>query len=533
MRRNSVVFVGVQVLLIAAIGCIGALFRLSFIPVLAVSVAAIGLTSVVWRIIFDRKDKLYINSVVKQYSEKENSWKNIIRLLQDNRKSLNHLNSYVSKSLDTALVAGSQIGANIHSIKQKNESLYERISAASSASEQITATAVQSSEKLEQQELSVTQTSAAIEEMNANLHSVVSITRQRTEALEKLNGFMETGTQRINHLSHVIAEVTALVNDISGVVQVINSIAAQTNLLSMNAAIEAAHAGEAGKGFAVVAGEVRKLAESTSANSKSISESIKNIIVKIEDATKASDVTQQTFTDIQSDATAFVTAFGEISNATSELTVGMEQILKAINEVKRFSSEIAQGSKETADGSKNIEDVLTEITDYSREILDDMGEVHDKARDITGAQGGISQFAVDSNKNMATLYKELETSGFLEKEETVFNFDLIVLMHRNWLVQLRAYLDDRKETIITTPHDYAKCDLGKWIYGEGKRFENNEYYKLLEKQHQRFHKLAGEICNEKNNGNKTKAEELYKAIMGEYKEVVSILMNLDRALNRS
>jgi methyl-accepting chemotaxis protein len=118
--------------------------------------------------------------------------------------------------------------------------------------------------------------------------------------------------------------------------------------------------------------------------------------------------------------------------------------------------------------------------------------------------------------------------GQLEKESMLFNFDVIVLMHRNWLIQLRAFLDDRKDDLKATSEDHLKCDLGKWIYGDGKRFSEKSAYKTLEADHKDFHAKAGEIIRAKTEGNKTAAEEQYANLLQEYKKIVSLLEDLRR-----
>jgi methyl-accepting chemotaxis protein len=116
----------------------------------------------------------------------------------------------------------------------------------------------------------------------------------------------------------------------------------------------------------------------------------------------------------------------------------------------------------------------------------------------------------------------------LAKEDIPFNYDLIVLMHRNWLIRLRAFLDDRKDGVKATSDDYMKCDLGKWIYGNGKMFSDCEDYTKLEEKHKYFHKMAGEIINDKNEGNKASAEEKYENLIGEYHNIISLLEALKK-----
>ena len=101
-------------------------------------------------------------------------------------------------------------------------------------------------------------------------------------------------------------------------------------------------------------------------------------------------------------------------------------------------------------------------------------------------------------------------------------------MHRNWLIQLRAFLDDRKEGLKATSEDHLKCDLGKWIYGDGRQLSGNAVYQTLEKEHKKFHLAAGTIIQTMTAGNKAKAEEQYQGLMDDYQTIVSLLEKLNR-----
>ena len=437
-------------------------------------------------------------------------------------------NSQVSHSMDTAIIAGGLVGRNAKLIQQDTSNLHNKISAASSATEQITANVRQLNGVIDRQNIAISQTGSAVEEMTAAVNSVAEVTRQKMEAADKLQKVIESGGDGVMKTVKAIQDVTAAVNSVAEIMGVIDNIAAQTNLLAMNAAIEAAHAGELGKGFAVVAAEVRKLAESTAENSKAIAGSLKNIINLIKGAKEAGEKSGATFTNIQKEVEVFVGAFTEIFRSTSELSAGTGQIIDSMEELRDVSVEISGGSKEMAAGAGDIENALTGIKDFSTQLVKDMDDIQDKIRDISGAQSGIVQYTVETNKNIEGFYHDMVESGDLEKEDAIFNYDLIILMHRNWLVQLRAFLDDRKENLKATSEDHQKCDLGKWIYGEGVHFSKSESYKTLEEIHKKFHLEAGEIIATKNGGNKSLAEELYQKLMDKYHTIVSLIDKLRR-----
>ena len=435
-------------------------------------------------------------------------------------------NSLLSVPMDTTIIAGGMVGGNVKVIQEGTVELHNQISSASFAVEQIVANINNCTCSMEKQNTALSQTSAAVEEMFAAVNNMADVTRQKVDSAGMLKRVIEKGGQDVMAAVKATHEVSVAVSGVSEIIKVINNIAAQTNLLSMNAAIEAAHAGDFGKGFAVVADEVRKLAESTTQNSHAIASSLRNIIAQIKEAKEAGERASITTGSIRKEVDNFIEAFQEIAQSTSELSIGTRQIVSSMEGLKQVSAEITSGNKEVTTGAKCVDEALHSIKDFSTQLVTDMETIEEKIFDISGAQSGIVQYTVETNKNIEGFYQLMENRGELDKESELFNYDLILLMHRNWLVQLRAFLDDRKDGIKATAEDHLNCDLGRWIYGEGQSFSKNETFNLLENEHREFHSQAGAIIKAKNAGNIPLAEDLYRKLMDEYQTVVSLLDKL-------
>jgi methyl-accepting chemotaxis protein len=447
-------------------------------------------------------------------------------LLKNMRDASRQVNRKVSASMDTAIVASGAIGGNIKTIQTKTHVLHDQISTASVALEQIVTNIHSFSAGMDKQNTAISHTGAAVEEMSAAMDSVNLVTQEKMAAAEKLQETIKKGGEWVITTAKEIEKVTRAIGGVAEVIKVIDDIAAQINLLAMNAAIEAAHAGDYGRGFAVVASEVKKLAESTAKNSKTIAESLQEIVDQIKNAKEASKNAGNSFGNIEKEVERFVGAFAEISHSMGELSTGTKQIFNSMEGLRHVSAEISEGNGEISAGTDNVDSALRHVKDFATGLIGDMEVIEERICDLSGAQGGIMQFAVEINKNIEHFYREMEKEGKLEEEKELFNHDLIVLMHRNWLAQLRAFLDNRKESLNATAEDYKRCDLGKWIYGDGTRLNENKSYRKLEEEHKKFHASAGAIIQAKLENNIALAEEGYQKLMDDYRTVVSLLGTL-------
>jgi methyl-accepting chemotaxis protein len=242
------------------------------------------------------------------------------------------------------------------------------------------------------------------------LANIQSVTHTLVKNADNVKDLMEASEVGRSGLQEVATDIQQIARESEGLLEinaVMENIASQTNLLSMNAAIEAAHAGEAGKGFAVVADEIRKLAESSGEQSKTISAVLKKIKDSIDKITKSTDSVLNKFEAIDTEVRTVSDQEENIRNAMEEQGEGSKQILEAIGQlnevtqmVKGSSQEMLEGSKQVIHESKNLEMVTQEITNG-------MNEMSTGADQINIAVNRVNTISGKNKENIDVLVREM------------------------------------------------------------------------------------------------------------------------------
>jgi methyl-accepting chemotaxis protein len=278
----------------------------------------------------------------------------------------------LNEKMNGAKTASDRIAATSETIRTQFDDFVRTVGACADATEKSFAEISGLAGKAESQAGAVTQTTAAVHEMAASIQNVERVANDKTALSKRLLEMTADGGTKVETTNDLIGKIAKGIETILELIAMIDNVSSQTNLLSMNASIEAAHAGQYGKGFAVVADEIRKLAESTAVGAKGISSSLGNLISDINSALASSKASGMTFSEIHARVEQVVSALDEISGNTAELSAGGDEILNAMTVLLSLAGEIKEGATGIEKNAGTIHASLTEIkgeTDRSLEGL--------------------------------------------------------------------------------------------------------------------------------------------------------------------
>jgi methyl-accepting chemotaxis protein len=333
--------------------------------------------------------------------------KNLVVVIKSQTVSLFNIGNELATNMEQTASATNEITANIQSIKGQVVNQASSVTHEGETMERVTLNIEKLNANVEQQTESVTQSSSAIEEMLANIQSVTKTLVKNAENVNELTAASEVGRHGLQEVSEDIKEISSESEGLLEINSVMQNIASQTNLLSMNAAIEAAHAGESGKGFAVVADEIRKLAVNSSEQSRIISDTLKKIKSSIDKITKSTNTVLDKFEAIDTGVRTVADQEANIRNAMEEQGVGSQQILEAVGKLNDLTQKVKTGSVEMLAGSKDVIKESNNLEMLTQEISNGMGEMAIGADLINKSVNQVSEISTANKQHIDTLVAEV------------------------------------------------------------------------------------------------------------------------------
>ena len=348
-----------------------------------------------------------IGDMATYFNETFAKIRSLVSLVQAQSSRLGEVSADLSSNMTETASAINEISANIKSINGQTVNQAASVTETSSTMEQISHEITQLNTLINEQASSINESTTSINDLIQNMEKATITLIHNTENINNLTETSESGKNALDKITNAIqdvAEESQGLMEISGVIQ---NIASETNLLAMNAAIEAAHAGETGKGFAVVADEVRKLAESSSVQTKTIEAALKKITSSIKVVTDFSRDVVEKFVLIEKGVNTVSEQEHLIRRTMEEQSENSKNVLSSITDLRNLTQKVQRSSVEMLEGSKQITHEAKNMTAITQEINGGMNEMATGADQITEAVNTVNSLTTETQNSINSLNTEV------------------------------------------------------------------------------------------------------------------------------
>jgi methyl-accepting chemotaxis protein len=357
------------------------------------------------RITTNSKDE--VGDLSRYFNETLEKIRNLVVKIKKEAVMLYDIGNNLASNMTETAAAVNEITANIQSIKGRVINQSASVSETNATMEQVTVNIDKLNKHIENQSTNVSRASSAIEEMVANIQSV---TKTLVGNAINVHTLREASSAGRAGLEDVAADIQEIARESVGLLEinsVMENIASQTNLLSMNAAIEAAHAGDAGRGFAVVADEIRKLAESSGEQSNTIGTILKKIKESIDKIGVSTTNVLNKFEAIDTSVRVVAEQEDSIRGAMEEQEQGGKIILDGVVEVNEITRQVKSGSNEMLEGAREVIQESNNLEKATQEITQGMNEMAVGAEQINAAVNQVNEISEKNREGIDSLIREV------------------------------------------------------------------------------------------------------------------------------